>query len=64
MSVELHPQYLYDEEGKPKMVLLSYAEYVAVLEELEDLQDAATLAERVRNAGEPEALEDVVRELS
>jgi hypothetical protein len=63
MSVDLHPHYLYDEQGKPKLVLLSYDEYVAMVEELEDQIDSRILAERVTNAGTPIPLEDLIAQL-
>lgn len=63
MSVELHPQYLFDESGEPQTVLLSYSEYLALLEELEDLTDSAILKGRLRNAGQPVPLRQVMQEL-
>jgi hypothetical protein len=37
---QLHPQFLTDEQGTRVSVLLPLAEYEALLEDLEDLQDA------------------------
>lgn len=36
----IHPQYVTDENGKRVSVLLPLDEYEALLEDLEDLQDA------------------------
>jgi hypothetical protein len=44
----LHPQFLTDPEGKPLSVLLPIAEYEALLERLDDLEDLAD-ARRVRD---------------
>lgn len=35
----LHPQFLTDPDGKPLSVLLPIAEYEALMERLEDLED-------------------------
>jgi hypothetical protein len=40
MSVEVHPQFLVDAEGKPQSVLLSIAEYEALMDRIEDFEDA------------------------
>lgn len=38
---ELHPQFLIDRDGKPMSVLLPFAEYEALIEYLEDMEDIA-----------------------
>jgi hypothetical protein len=52
MSIPAHPRYFYDENGQPQMVLLSYAEYVAMVEELEDQIDSA-LADKLLQTKTP-----------
>lgn len=41
--MKLHPQYLLDEEGRPKSVLLPADEYARLLEAVEDQLDASDL---------------------
>ena len=36
---ELHPQFLIDGDGKPMSVLLPIAEYEALMESLEEMED-------------------------
>jgi len=43
-------QYLIDEKGKKKAVLLDIKEYQQVLQRLEDLEDALSLDEAARSA--------------
>ena len=43
-------QYVVDEKGKRKAVMLDIASYHALLEHLEDLEDALELDEAVRSA--------------
>lgn len=38
---ELHPQFLTDPDGKPTSVMLPFAEYEALMEYLEDMEDIA-----------------------
>jgi hypothetical protein len=49
---ELHPDYVVGEDGERRAVLLSIAEYKALLERIEDLQDAMALDLAVSNAKE------------
>ncbi len=44
------PQYLVDEQGRKKGVLLSIKEYKELLAKIEDLEDALELDEAVRTA--------------
>jgi hypothetical protein len=41
MSVEVHPQFVVDAEGKPQSVLLSIEEYYAILARIEELRGQA-----------------------
>lgn len=63
MSVEIHPQYLFDEDGEPQSVLLSFAEFRAMLEELEDTADLKALETAMANAKGARPLADVFAEL-
>ncbi|TVR89917.1 MAG: hypothetical protein EA428_09425 [Spirochaetaceae bacterium] len=55
---KLHPHYVTDEKGRRTAVMLSIREYDSLLE---DLQDLATIAERVNE--ESVNHEDVIVEL-
>ena len=57
MSVSLHPQFLVDEQGERRSVLLSIDEYQAVMEELENMRDAQLLHELGETSG-PEDFQD------
>jgi PHD/YefM family antitoxin component YafN of YafNO toxin-antitoxin module len=46
----INPQFVVDEKGHAKSVLLSVADYRRLLEHLEDLEDALALDESVRTA--------------
>ena len=48
--VKSKPQYLLDEKGRKKSVLLNIKEYRELLRRLEDLEDALELDEAVRTA--------------
>ena len=58
VAEELHPHYVTDEKGRRTAVMLSIREYDSLLE---DLQDLATIAERVNE--ESVKHEDVIVEL-
>ena len=52
---ELHPQFLTDRDGKPMSVLLPFAEYEALMEYLEgieDLEDAREALARIERGEE------------
>ena len=48
--VKSKPQYLLDEKGRKKSVLLNIKEYRELLRRLEDLEDALELDKAVRTA--------------
>jgi len=58
MTTKLHPRYVTDAEGHQTAVILPIEEYNALLEDLDDL---ATVAERVAEPTIPH--EQVVKEL-
>ncbi|MBL7191160.1 hypothetical protein ISS30_05650 [bacterium] len=61
LDIELHPQYLVDEEGRPKSVLIDYRAYQEILEILEDLSCEDVILERLKepDVDFPEKLEDI-----
>jgi hypothetical protein len=46
----IHPQFLVDNKGQKKSVLLNVADYERLLRHIEDLEDALALDEAVRTA--------------
>lgn len=62
-KIKLLPQYLVDEEGRHKSVLLTVEEYEALLERLEDLEDALTLDEAVKTSEGFRNLDEIETEL-
>jgi PHD/YefM family antitoxin component YafN of YafNO toxin-antitoxin module len=64
MKVDLHPQ-IVEKNGKKESVLLPYAEYVALREWIEDMEDLLELREAKRAegnvAGRP--LEEIAKDL-
>jgi len=62
MSVKLHPQYVLDDQGQRKSVVLDYSEFEEILELLRDQIDLAILEERIKNAGAPIPLRQVIAE--
>jgi hypothetical protein len=60
-AIEVHPQYLVDEEGQRHSVLLSLAEFEALMELVEDLNDAAALDKAVAaSTGQRRNIRDVI----
>jgi hypothetical protein len=57
MSVRLHPQFVVDEKGERRSVLLSIEEFNAMLEEYENFADALALKEAIETST-PEDFED------
>ena len=49
-KVSINPQFLVDEKGKTKSVLLSVSDYDKLIQHLEDLKDTLILDESVRTA--------------
>lgn len=62
-AFELHPKFLVDESGEKQAVLLSFAEYEAVLELIEDHSDALALDRAVANATGFRDLDEVIADL-
>jgi PHD/YefM family antitoxin component YafN of YafNO toxin-antitoxin module len=50
MSVELHPQFIVDEKGERRSVVLSIEEFEAMLDEIEDYEDALLLHQMAAEA--------------
>lgn len=57
-KIELHPQFLLDEAGNPKSVLLDYKVYQELLEILEDFACEDVINERLKE-GDVEFPEDI-----
>lgn len=62
-EVVLHPQYVVDEHGEKRSVMLSIEEYERVMEIVEDLNDAAALDEAISHSRGTREFDLVVEEL-
>jgi PHD/YefM family antitoxin component YafN of YafNO toxin-antitoxin module len=64
MKVDLHPQ-IVEKNGKKESVLLPYAEYIALREWIEDMEDLLELREAKRAEGNVTGrpLEEVAKDL-
>jgi hypothetical protein len=63
-NLRLKPQFLTDETGEKKLVVLSVEEFEKLLDELEDKADAETLDSAISRGGTFTSLEDVKKELA
>jgi len=62
--MKLHPQFVIDERGEKKSVLLPVEDYECILEAIEDQLDAADLDEAIQQEKEVVPYEQVRRQLS
>lgn len=62
-TIALRPEIILDEEGKPRSVILSIAEYEALLELLEDVSDSIVFDKAVEKSTGLRDLADVVEDL-
>lgn len=60
----LHPQYITDEQQNKKAVVLPMAEWEAVLEALEELEDIRRYDEAVQRTDEAIPFEQAVQEIT
>ena len=63
-TVELHPRYVVDAQGKRHSVLLSVREYEQLLDLIEDSNDASALDKAVEESTELIDLEELEAELA
>jgi hypothetical protein len=63
MSVKLEPKVYYDTAGKPESVLLSFEEFKAILDELEDNADLRALEQAMERSEGTISLSDFIAEL-
>jgi hypothetical protein len=61
--VNIHPEYLFDENNKKKAVVLSFSEWQQLLNELEELDDIRAYDQAKANPSEIISFEDSVREI-
>ena len=61
--VELNQQYLVDEKGNKKAVLLPYKVWQKVLAALEELEDIRLYDEAKKKPSDPVALDEALREI-
>ncbi len=61
--VTVHPQYVIDQDQKPKAVLLPLAEWERIIEDLEELDDIRTFDEAKSGPQNAVSFERAVREI-
>ena len=61
--VQLNPQYLVDDTGERKAVLLNISEYKQLIQRLEDLEDALELEEAIKTEHDFISYKEVRKEL-
>ncbi|NQS97403.1 MAG: hypothetical protein HQ591_03025 [candidate division Zixibacteria bacterium] len=61
LDIDLHPQYLIGEDGKPKSVLIDYRTFKEIMGILEDFDCAEIIRERLNEPDEvfPDNLDDI-----
>jgi hypothetical protein len=63
-ALQLHPQFVVDENGERKSVLLSVEEFDALVEFFEDQYDIRVLERAIdESKGERRNIRDIIREL-
>ncbi|MFW5800360.1 MAG: type II toxin-antitoxin system Phd/YefM family antitoxin [Spirochaetota bacterium] len=45
--MKINPKFLYNSDGKKEQVLLSYEDFIALIEKIEDLEDLIILNEAI-----------------
>lgn len=61
--INLHEEYLVDEAGNPKAVVLPLAAWQRIKEELEELDDIRAYDEAKAQSSEPVPFEEALREI-
>ena len=62
--VQLNPQYVIDNDGERKAVLLNISERQQLLQRLEDLEDALELEEAIKTEHDFKEYNEIKREVS
>lgn len=59
--MDINPKFLYNKDGKKEQVLLSYDDFMTLLEKIEDLEDLITLNEAIeRDKDQPVLTEEEI----
>ena len=61
--IEIHPQFVVDETGERRSVVLSIDEYERLMELIEDLNDAAALDSAIAGSKQLEDFDSVIDDL-
>jgi PHD/YefM family antitoxin component YafN of YafNO toxin-antitoxin module len=61
--VELNPQYVIDDSGERKAVLLNISEYQQLIQRLEDLEDALELEEAIETEHDFTSYKEIRKEI-
>jgi PHD/YefM family antitoxin component YafN of YafNO toxin-antitoxin module len=61
--VRLHPEYVVDDQGKRKAVVLPVEEWKQIIDELEELEDIRLYDESKQEAGRAVSFEQAIKEI-
>ena len=61
--IPLHEDYVIDETGKKKSVILPYQEWEIIMEELEELEDIRCYDKIKKQPSDPVPFDEVVKEI-
>jgi PHD/YefM family antitoxin component YafN of YafNO toxin-antitoxin module len=61
--IDIHPEYLVDNQNQKKAVLLPFSEWAQLLDELEELDDIRAYDQAKTNPSEAIPFEDCVRKM-
>lgn len=61
--VRLHPEYVVDDQGKRKAVVLPVEEWKQIIDELEELEDIRLYDEAKQEAGRAVSFEQAIKEI-
>jgi hypothetical protein len=61
--IAIHPEFVVDNDKHPKSVLLPYAEWTQLVEELDELDDIRAYDAAKASAGEKVSFEQAIREI-
>lgn len=61
--VAIHPEFVVDEKNEKKAVMLPFAEWQQIMEELEELDDIRSFDEAKTQPSNPVPFEDVAKKI-
>ncbi|MGA2059544.1 MAG: hypothetical protein ABSG67_03610 [Thermoguttaceae bacterium] len=61
--IDIHPEYLVDEQNRKKAVVLPFSEWKQLMDELDELDDIRAYDQAKENPSEVIPLDDCIREI-